>query len=123
MTAFLRQKEDKFEGCLLVLNIGQENIRDHSKEYTETLKSVAADAHADGFMTLYAFDSDTGPMRIPEIFDNVEGMDFVRMMFDVCGRQDSNFSLNPEARMGEFRAMAERITLPRREPCHSWAIL
>lgn len=109
-TNWLDEKpEEHFSGCLMILNIGQENIHLVSSKYKEALSADVANAHADGWMIVYAFDSQTGPYKAPEEFSNVEGMDFVRMMFDVCGRKDSDFSLYPDKRMEEFKKIGEVI--------------
>ena len=107
MTVWIDEKKDVFEGCLLILNVGQENSHSLPKEYLATLRETIDNAHADGFLTIYAFGSDGGPMRIPEDFGNINGMDCVRMMFDVCGRKNADFSLDPIVRRCEFREMAD----------------
>lgn len=100
---------EKYNGCLLILNIGEENFGLLPEQYRESLKDWVSKAHAGGHITIYAFDADTGPFRVPDLFDDIEGMDFVRMMFDVCGRRDSNFSLSPSERAEEFKQIGEKI--------------
>ena len=39
----------------------------------------------------------------------MEEMDLIRMMWDVCGRRDSNFNLYPAERLKEFNAMAKLV--------------
>lgn len=109
MANWIDKKDDRFNGCLMVLNIGQDNIHTLPGDYKENLQAAIADGHAGGLLTLYVFDSETGPFPIPDEFDNVEGMDHVRMMFDVGGRRDCDFSLLPDQRMEEFRKIGEVI--------------
>ncbi len=107
MANWIGQKEESHDGCIMILNLGQDNIHQFSKQYVDALRERVALAHADGFMVIWAFDDKVGPFKIPDDFDNIEGMSHVRMMFDVCNRRDSNFALMPEERMKEFKAIEQ----------------
>ena len=101
-----------FDGCLVVMNIGLETYNDVYKlspAYIEQVENCVADAHADGWLVLYLFDSDTGAQPPPEEFDVIEGMDFFRPMGMTCGRKDSNFALLPDKRNEEFAEMKRQI--------------
>jgi hypothetical protein len=101
-----------FDGCLVVMNIGKETYGDvykTSPAYIEQVENCIADAHADGWLVLYLFDSDTGAQPQPEEFDFVEGMDFFRPMSSICGRKDSNFALLPDKRSEQFAEMKKQI--------------
>lgn len=108
-TQWIDAKDDKFDGCLLILNISNENYHKVDAKYIEMLQTAVGDAHADGWMVLYAFDNETDPAHGPEIFDSSVGMDYVRMMFDVCDRKDAKFDLMPDKRKEEFRAIAKYL--------------
>ena len=100
-------KYGPFDGCLMVMNIGEDTKHVMTPEFHEQLTNAVADAHASGWVVLWVFDNETGAMKLPDDWDVIEDMDFVRMMFDVCGRKDSNFPTLPGARMEQFKAMAQ----------------
>lgn len=110
MPVWVEERQEFYNGCLMIFNIGQDNIYQFPKEYYEELRAKVADAHADGYIVIWAFDGNTGPFPIPDDFDNIESMDHVRMMFDVCGRKDSDFALLPEYRMKEFQVIKETMS-------------
>jgi len=105
MANWIGQREEFFDGCVMVLNIGQDNVHQFPQKYVDELRDRVALAHADGHLVIWAFDDQTGPFKIPDDFDNIEGMSHTRMMFDVCGRRDSKFALLPDVRMKEFKAI------------------
>jgi len=109
MAEWIKGKTEERNGCLLVMNIGNDNIDSIPINYAEKIRERVNDAHANGWMVLYVFDSKTDPSKPPDYFDNGEEMDVVRMMFDVCGRKDSNFNLLPELRLKEFNAIADFV--------------
>lgn len=109
MAQWLGQKVEERNGCLMVMNIGNDNFETLPDNYLNQIRDRVGQAHADGWMVLYVFDSATDPSKPPEYFDTAEEMDTVRMMFDVCGRRDSNFNLIPEQRLAEFNAIATSI--------------
>jgi hypothetical protein len=104
-----KNKSSSYDECLMVMNIGQESITKVPVEYLETLRELLNKAHAAGHLVLYVFDNENGAMPIPDEFDDIEGLDFVRMMFDVCGRNDAKFSLDLNKRNKEFKAMADAL--------------
>lgn len=109
MANWIGDKQDKRNGCLLVMNIGNDNYEAIPNDFIEKVKDRVAEAHADGWMVLYVFDDKVDPSKPPEYFDDGQEMDAVRMMWDVCGRRDSNFNLYPEQRLKEFNAMSEAV--------------
>ena len=102
-------KPAPFNGCLVIMNIGQDNIHKVPVGEKEKVVDALADAHAGGCAVLYVFDSDIGPMPPPEEFDSVEGMDGVRMGFDVLNMRTIQFSSDPDKQSAEMEALKERL--------------
>lgn len=100
---------DRFDGCLVILNIGQQNYSKVDSKYLGQLESHISDAIAMGHMILYLFDKETGGQPQPEIFDQAEGISNIRMLATITTRTDANFKLMPKERMAEFKALAEEI--------------
>lgn len=109
MANWIKDAVEERNGCLLVMNIGNDNYNDLPDNYVKTISERVNQAHADGWMVLYVFDSEVDPSQPPEYFDSSEDMDKVRMFFDVCGRRDSNFNLIPAKRLEEFNAISECV--------------
>lgn len=109
MAVWVNEKVEYYNNCLMIFNLGNDNIDSAPKTYKEMLLEQIALAHADGDVCLYVFDADTGPFRIPDEFTNIEGMDFVRMSFDVCNRRDLNFKLEPTKRREELKAISDHL--------------
>jgi len=109
-----KAKVEPFNGCLMILNIGADTLGGLNPDYVTELKEHISNAHADGLMTLYVFDVETGPSKVPEDWDFIESMDFIRMSFGVCGRRDFNFKVDPEARKKELTEMVDsaRVHFP-----------
>ena len=104
-----RAAVEPFNRCLMILNIGADTLGGLNPDYVMELKEHISNAHADGLMTLYVFDIETGPSKVPEDWDFIEGMDFIRMSFGVCGRRDFNFKVNPEERKKELAEMVNSV--------------
>jgi hypothetical protein len=102
-------KPKPYEGCLVIMNIGQDNISDVPVGEKEKVVEALADAHAGGCAVLYVFDSDVGPMPQPEEFDFVAEMDVVRMGFDILNMRTIQFSPDAEKQRAEMAALKERI--------------
>jgi hypothetical protein len=104
-----KAKVEPFNGCLIILNIGADTLSGLSADYITELKEHISNAHADGHVTLYIFDIDTSPLKVPDDWDFIEGMDFIRMSFGVCGRRDFNFKVDPEVRKKELSEMVNNL--------------
>jgi len=102
-------KPKPYDGCLIIMNIGQDNISDVPAGEKEKVVEALADAHAGGCAVLYVFDSDVGPMPPPEEFDFVVGMDEVRMGFDVLNMRMIQFSPGPDKQQAEMAALKDRL--------------
>lgn len=102
------KREQKKDGCLMILNMTNAEVNSLSPEYFEVLKDTHSLAVADGWLIIWAFDNNTTP-DLPEYFDKIEDQTYVRMMFDVCERKDSNFKLDPAERRTEFLHMSAAL--------------
>lgn len=109
MAEFINRKDEYFNGCLMVMNIGNDNYESLPKEFIEKISERVREAHADGWMVLYVFDDVTDPSKAPDYFDSQEEMDFVRMMWGVCGRRDAVFALSPTQRLKEFNDISGHV--------------
>ena len=94
--------KQSYEGCLVVMNIGQENINDVPSNEKDKVVEAIAKAHAGGCIVLYVFDSDIGPMPPPEEFDFIPEMDATRMGFDVLSMRTIQFSSDAEKQRAEM---------------------
>ena len=101
--------KQSYEGCLVVMNIGQENINDVPSNEKDKVVEAIAKAHAGGCIVLYVFDSDIGPMPPPEEFDCIPEMDATRMGFDVLSMRTIQFSSDAEKQRAEMAAVSERL--------------
>jgi len=98
------KSEGSFEGCLMILNLNPSNYNSCPKDYLEALNDNIGNAIADGWVVIFAYDDNTEP-KIPDEITQMEGTTELRMMFDVCGRRDSDFSLYPDERKAQFKAI------------------
>jgi hypothetical protein len=109
MAVWVDGPKQKYDGCLVVMNIGQENIRNIPDGEKEEVVQAIAGAHAGGCSVVYVFDADIGPMGPPEEFDVIAGMDGVRMGFDVLGMRTIEFSSNPDERHTQMEDVGKRV--------------
>ena len=111
MAVWLNKKEvaGPFDGVLVVLNIGDGNYKTFSEKYIASVREAVNDAHAAGFLVLYLFDTIVGAMPPPDEFDNMEDMDFYRMMKDIWARDKADFAPLPNKRMEEFMGLVKSI--------------
>lgn len=110
------KKQEKRDGCLLILNLNNAAVENLPSDYLEVLQDTHNCAVADGWMVVWAFDNDTTPEQ-PDRIGKIEEQTHIRMMFDVCGRKDSNFLLDPTERKKEFSQMGEIL---RNHDAFSW---
>jgi hypothetical protein len=97
-----QHSEGAFEGCLVVMNIGNENCSSFPAKYREDVYDAIANSHAAGHLVLYVFDNERGAQPPPDEFPQFEGMDVVRMGFDICNRKVFEFSPDPSQRLAEL---------------------
>lgn len=102
-----------FNGALLVLNIGQDNIdklgiRLGSNYYEELVEAIA-DAMADGWAIMYLFDSEHGVSEEPDGFEDHEDITFRRLLGKTCGMEVADFSLIPSERKKQFESMRKHL--------------
>lgn len=88
-----------FNGVLFIFNLGCDNWTQEMipREYEAGLCEAIANAHADGWMTLYVFDRMKGTSLPPEGLEFFEQMDFVRLS-TALGLDSASFPLDPDAR-------------------------
>lgn len=96
-----------FEGCLIVLNITQEELL--AEDFVKVLSEAVAQAHADGWAVLYLHDNDKGASPVPDFVPQAEGHDFPMLMSNVCSREKASFSLVPSKKNDEFQALFDNI--------------
>lgn len=118
MPTWIGQKEERFDGCLMVLNIGNHNFSQLPVEYVNALKERISLAIADGWLIIWAFDTTIDEPQIPDDCDTIEGTTHLRMVFDVCGRRDVTFALLPDARLKELKAIEQTM---RDHPSFRWS--
>ena len=113
MTSFIDASETygPFSGALLILNVGRDNYEKIgiTEEYEESLIEAIAMAHADGWATIYLFDDARGVSLIPEGFEDIEDMNFCRLLRPSTGMPSADFSIVPSEREKQFAKMLERL--------------
>lgn len=105
------QRFGPFDGALIVMNIGSDDPAGEilPEHYMKSLQEAVSKAHTKGWAVVYAFDSERGVA--PPLFelDAIHGMDFSRLMHDVCGLAKAEFDADPDARMSQFVSMTDRL--------------
>ena len=91
-----------YEGILIVMNIGK-TMPPVPEDYQDLLIGAVSEAHADGWLVAYVGDRGVGAPE--DYLDYIEDLDHVRLMHDLCGRKDADFSILPEKRLEEFSEM------------------
>lgn len=79
-------RNEPYDGCLVIMNVGDETEADVTVEQREILSKEVDDAHANGWLVIYAFDSHQGVSKPPAFVEVVEDMDFpvlARAVFEV----------------------------------------
>lgn len=101
--------QEALNGCLVVMNIGEENIATiPDKDRQEIIENIAH-AHAGARAVIYLFDSDIGPMGPPNEFDSIADMDGIRMAFNVLGQRILSFSGNEVEIQVEMKRAGEAL--------------
>jgi len=108
-TTWIEGRQEAYNGCLVVMNIGNENIDKVPEEEKQKVVEAIADAHASGNSVIFMFDSDIGPQNPPEEFDIMEDRDGKRMAFIVLGMRTIKFSEDENERQQEMKTAAEKI--------------
>lgn len=111
LPTFIENHTEPFDGALIILNIGEENIKrlSLSTEYMGKISEAIKFAHAKGHIVLYLFDTTCGVMPRPDDFPSLDGADASALLNTLTQFPNTNFSENPIRRMATFREIAIRI--------------
>lgn len=92
MTNWLNVENLKFEGLLIVLNIGKDIVEKLDKEFIDEIDLAIKEAHAHGKLVVYVFDSKVESMELCDSFDYLEGHDIIRQINTYC--DENNFAID-----------------------------
>lgn len=80
-------RNEPYAGCLFAMNIGRDTESVMTQSQKDLIKVEVDNAHSDGRLVMYVFDSMLGVSQPPSFVETIEDMDFPVLALAVFGQQ------------------------------------